>query len=224
MDLNAIRTRVRKLTGVVMETLLTPTELDLIINEAYLHVCSLAEWTFLYADAALPMVVGQTTYALPGDVATARSVSVTAPTASRALLRPRTLEDLDRFPQWEAEATAGIPWAWAIRSDTQIDVFPAPDSATTALLVRGWKEVAPLALDADEPVFAAEFHPVVSLDAAARVLAEEGAAPRSARYRNEVVSYLLRMGQRYSLPDPEAPARIYAAAAEDADALEDEER
>ncbi len=204
-----MRTRVRKLTGVVMETLLTTPQLDLIINEAYLHICNLAEWTFLHAEEALPMVAGQTVYALPGAVKLPRSVDVTAPAADRTLLRPRPLEAFDRYPA--REATAGVPWGWAVRSDTEIEVFPPP-VADVVLRVRGWKDVVPLAQTADVPVFAEEYHPIVSYDAAARVLAEEGDdSGRSVRYRAEVVSFLLRMGDRYGLPESQKAAAIYAA-------------
>lgn len=211
MDLNAIRARVRKLTGVRMEQLLSPSELDQIINEAYLHVCALGDWSFLYADGTVDTASGTKTYQLPSAVEAVRSVAITSSGDEKRLWR-RTLEDFDRYPQWEAEVTSGVPWAWAVRTDTSFDVFPTPDGAYT-LTVRGWADVSPLSADTDEPLFDDEFHPVVSLDAAARVLAEEGDdSGRDSRYRREVLSYLLRMGRKYDLPQQAEAARSYAAA------------
>lgn len=219
MDLDALRARVRKLSGVEMESLLSPTELDQIINEAYLHMASLADWTFLYADEEKSLDVGDRVLDLPDPVATPHSVAVVEPASHRRLLRRRRIEDFDRYPEWEAEATEGVPWAWSVRTDDTIEVFPENDDNDTVVKVRGWKRVDPLESDDDEPIFDSEFHPVVSLDAAARVLYEEGDdSGRSARYRAEVISYLMRMGRRYLVEDTELPARVYAAAfAEDSE-------
>lgn len=214
MDLNALRTRVRKLTGVQMESLLTPTELDQIINESYFHISSLADWTFLYADATQTVASGTNTVSLPDPVATPHTVAVVAPESEQALLRYRRIEDFDRYPQWEAEATDGIPWAWSIRTDSEIEVFPTNDDASLELKFRGWKRVDKLSADGDTPIWDEEFHPVVSFDAASRVLSEEGDdSGRSERYRIECLSYLKRMGRRYLVwGDNDRPAKIYASA------------
>lgn len=212
MDLNAIRARVRKLSGVEMESLLTPSELDQIINEAYTHVCSLAPWTFLKAEAETTVAIGVRIVPLPDPVKLPLSVAMLSPSANRGLLRQRRSEAFDRYPEWEAEPTDGIPWAYAIRTDTDLEVFPTPDSEVT-LRVRGWIDVAELVNDTDTPIFAEQYHPVVSLDAAQRVLYEEGDdSGRSSRYREEALTYLLRMGRRYLLDDQEEAARAYAAA------------
>lgn len=211
MDLTAIRSRVRKLSGVLMVELLSATDLDLIINEAYLHICSLADWSFLYADGSITTTAGTATYPHPSPVSTPQAVAISSPASARALLRQRVIEDFDRYPESEAQATGGYPWAWAVRDHDSITVYPTPSVACT-LLVRGWKAVEPLTTVTQQPVFEAEFHPVVTLDAAARVLNEEGDdSGRSEQYREEAVAFLRRMGQRYSLPDPDAAARIYAA-------------
>lgn len=210
MDLAAIRARVRKLTGVRMEELLSTADLDAIINESYLHICSLGDWSFLYADADIATVGGQATYALPAGVAVPLSVAVAAPAANRGLLRRRAIEDFDRYPTWEADAAGGVPWGWAIRDHQNIAVYPTPGATIVTLRLRGWKKVAPLAAITDTPVFDAEFHPVLTLDTAARVLNEEGDdSGRSEQYRREATTFLLRMGQRYSLPEPDAAAHTY---------------
>lgn len=217
MDLNALRTRVRKLTGVQMETLLTPAELDQIINEAYLHIASLADWTFTQDQVETTIGTGDNTFAFPDPITLPFSAAVTSPSDRQGVLRPRRQEDFDRYPQWEAEATSGIPWAWAIRDNTTAEVFPAADQSVT-LRVRGWVDVSELAADTDEPVFASQFHPVVSLDAARRVLTEEGDdSGRSQRYQAEATTFLMQMGRRYLLDDTDAAARMYVAAAGQAD-------
>ena len=203
MDRSELRERLRTLSGVLMDTLLTDQEADAFLNEAYLALCGLAEWSFLYDEVATS--ASSDTTGLPGSLGRVQAVLA----GGRALQRRDTLE-LARYPQ---SRQTGEPWAWAPVGDDAIRVFPTPEEPTE-VEVRGWIDVAPMASDAAEPLFASEFHAAVAYEAAANVLESEGDdSGRSERYRGEVMAYLDRMARRY-LPDggqvsyPPAPTRV----------------
>lgn len=185
MNRAELRERVRVLSGVLMDTLMSDPEADAFVNQAYLTVCGLAEWSFLYGTQG--HLAAETVPAL-GRVQDVLHDGRT--------LQRRSLVDLDRFPPSRRQ---GAPWAWAPQGDSEVRIFPAPTAGTVT--VRGWTTPAPLASDTDEPVFAVEFHDVVAYEAAASVLEAEGDdSGRTERYRGEVQSFLDRMARRY-LPD-----------------------
>lgn len=208
MNLAALRSRVRKLSGILLTELLSDTELDQVVNESYRHITTLADWSFVEAKQDLSTAVGVSVYTLGPPVATPRSVSYKSG-ALRGLLRLRSSEELDRYPAHESADAA--PWAWAVETDQAIRLHPTPD-AIYALRVRGIERVNALSADTDLPAFSEEYHPVIALDTAARVLEEEGDdSGRADRYRAEAVSYLLRMGRRYLVGDEDVAASAYLA-------------
>lgn len=208
MNRSELRARLRTLSGVLMDTLLTDVEANSYLNEAYLAICSLAEWSFSYTEASVPTVAGQGVYALPAGVERVQDVLV-----GQVALQRRTVVDLDRYPTFRRTRA---PWAWAPLGDTDVRVFPPPASAGSTVTVRGWASPALLSADTSVPVFEDEFHPVIAYEAAANVLEAEGDdSGRSVVYRGEVGAYLDRMARRY-LPDggqvayPNAEQRVEA--------------
>lgn len=210
MDRLQLRERMRLLSGVLMDTLLEDDQAEAYLNEAYFSICSLAEWSFLYAEEVVS--TSSADIPLPGDIGRVQAVSLSDSAADRNLLRRVNLLDIARYPKHRND---GLPWAWAMKGDDSVRIFPEPD-AELDIEVRGWIDVPELAADADEPVFHSEFHAVVAYEAAANVLEAEGDdSGRSRDYRGEVQSYLGRMSRRYL---PEGGQVVYAGAAEDDEA------
>lgn len=192
MNLEQLGTRVRSLTGVLMPTILSDTDLHGYVNEGYHGVVGAANWRFLYHEGDIATTGGTAVYNLPSGVDRAETVAV----PSGGKLRRRSLDELDREPSHRRDGTT---WAWAPQADGKIELFPTPTAANT-YRVRGWTSVSDLAAG-QSPVFASEFHTAVAYEAAAIVLEREGDdSGRSGEFREEVARVLARMGLRY-LPD-----------------------
>lgn len=192
MNLEQLRARVRSLTGVLMPTLVSDTDMDGYVNEGYQGILGAANWRFLYGEGDLVTVASQAVYDLPTAVDRAETVAV--PTGGK--LRRRALDELDREP---AHRRSGTTWAWAPQADGKVELFPVP-AAIETYKVRGWTSLPDLTAG-QSPVFASEYHTAVAYEAAAIVLEREGDdSGRSEQYREEVARVLARMGLRY-LPD-----------------------
>lgn len=212
MNLSDLRGRARRLSGVHLKDLWPDSDVDSVVNEAYHRILALADWTFLHTTETI--VDPDANLEIPEGMAAVRSVAMREP--ERRDLRPRTVEELDRQPSFQSD---GLTWAWAVRDDRTLELWPEPEEGVEVVL-RGWKRESELG-ESDEPVFDEEFHAVVAYEAAARILAEEGDdSGRSQAYREEVAGYLLRMGQRFVVGDPEEPARVYMSALAPADDAE----
>lgn len=189
-----LRARLRTLSGVLMDTLMSDGEADAFLNAAYLSLCGVAEWAFLYVEEDATASAG--TNPLPGGIGRVQDVLL-ADGGDRRLLQRRSTHELARYP---AHRDDGAPWAWAAVGDDGFRLFPGPQESTP-VEVRGWIDPTPLEDDTAEPEFSPQFHDVVAYEAAALVLESEGDdSGRSERYRGEVQGYLDRMARRY-LPD-----------------------
>lgn len=192
MNLTELRERTRRLSGIRSTDLLTDADLDATLNEVYREIAGVVDWPFLYLDASVVTVAGEPRVAVP---AARKITSVYVSSPVEAALAQVTPEQLDTLPSedegepsvFAVVATAGVP---------ELHLWPTPDTVYTVSL-RGYADVVDLTAG-DEPVWAAEFHPLVAFAAAARLLAEEGDdSGRMGMYGQEVTSALSRMRSRY---------------------------
>lgn len=188
MNLEQLRDRVRRLTGVRLVELLPDADLDALLNEAYREVAGYRQWPFLRADLELTATPGSPGVEVPTQFR--HITGVVLPGGSR--LRQVTLAELD-----ELSYETGEPALYARADQSNLHLWPAPESPTT-LLVRLQRQPPDLVADTDSPEFDTEFHPTLAYMAAARVLAEEGDdSGRAQMYAEEVGGFLARMEDRY---------------------------
>lgn len=189
MNLEALRSRVRKLSGVQMTTLLSNADLDTIINEAYDTIMDLEDWSFLETTYSFATVAGTATHDLQTPLRHIDTIELDDGT----VLQPRTAESLDRE---DPDPEQGEPKFYVHRDHDTIELWPTPDDAYT-LHVRGWKTWDALAVGLS-PTFDEVYHPAVAYLAAVAVLEEEGDdSGRSDDYRGKAVDLVSRMRHRY---------------------------
>jgi len=192
MDLAGYRARVRRLSGLRLESLLPTSDLDAALNEAYRELSGAQPWPQFRFVETVALAAGVGVGTLP--VASREVLSVTLLGGDHARLAQTTVDELDRVDPDET----GVPAAYALTTPTTVQVFPAPESAAT-LQVRGRRLPGVLAEDGDEPEFDEEFHPVLALVVAARLLGEEGdTSGRREAYMAEVGDMIGRMKGRYT--------------------------
>lgn len=194
MDLDALRTRVRRLTSIQSTAILTDAELNQIINEVYHEVAGQYDWPWLHVEDTVSISSGDRTATLPVTVQEVKSV-VSEDGTDRARLHAVSFNDIEGL--FEDELEDGEPVVWALQDETTLAFHPPADQSYT-FHVRGLLQPDDLSVDTDEPIFDSTFHPVLAYAAAARLLAEEGdESKRIERYTEEASGYLLRMYQRY---------------------------
>lgn len=202
MNLSELRWRTQELMGVEMAHEQTdPGELDRLLNESYLHVCGLhGEWSFLDTTQQVAVVQGEQSYDLAPPMKYVRSIYDANDKRRGALNRLR------RHEVAAADHHAGRPSAYALEGSSRLLVHPEPDAAYT-LTVVGTQRAIELDDDADEPIFDAEYHPVVAYAAAALALASLD-DDRTDRYATEVAGYLDRMRREYLVDHDEGPMQM----------------
>lgn len=188
MNLQELRTRVRRLSGVRLTELLPDGDLDALVNEAYRELLGLRQWPFLRRELDIAVEAGTEQLSLPDEVRHIEGVALD----NGRRLRQVTVHDLDRL-----EPSEGVPEMYARRAERELVLWPVPEHP---LSVRVWAQDAPDALVGDyaTPVFEPEFHPALAYMVAARVLAEEGDdSGRAQMYAEEAGAFIDRMSDRY---------------------------
>jgi hypothetical protein len=191
VDLAGYRARVRRLTGLRLESLLTDADLDATVNETYAELAGMYPWPQFHFEDSEPVTAGDARVTLPAAV---RSLSSVVLDGER--LRQTTRDELDRLDDED-----GLPFAYAMVSERELVLYPTPDEDGT-LELRGQRIANRLQHDKDVPLFEVEFHPVIAWVAAARLLAEEGDdSGRREAYASEAAELLGRMRERYLTSD-----------------------
>ncbi len=192
MNLAALRDRARSLSGIRLQTLRSDEQVDVVVNEAYQEVVSLAQWPFLRSSVQASLSPGTDSFETPTGFSEVTGVSYATNSGDSLRLQPSTIEEIDRLKQ-----ESGEPIMYARVSDREFIVWPTPDSAIT-LTIRGKQSVENLKRDSDSPVFDEQFHPMLAYRAASRMLAEEGDdSGRSEFYQTEANVFYARMQQFY---------------------------
>lgn len=181
--------RLRSLTGVNAVELLPSVEARDLLNEAYLELCGIEDWSFRAGRVQVTTTPGVATYYL--DTAPARVQNVISKGTDARVLTVTTPFEVD-----EVATEEGAPKEYSI-DGAAITFFPTPKTAET-FEVRAQFSVAPMSAATDVPLFEAEFHPAVVYRAALKVLAREGdETNRASSYASEYESYVERMRLRY---------------------------
>lgn len=186
MRLSELVDRTRSLTGIRLDSVRTDGEIQELINETYSEVLGLQPWPFLRGSSTVPVAAGVTDVALP---ATFRYL--TGVIADDKRLRQTTLDELDALGPDEGESTL-----YARVDDRTIRLWPENPEAIS-LTVRGQVSYEELGVN-DEPIFAAQFHPMLAYRAATRMLLEEGDdSGRAEAFQLDAAGYLKRMEEYY---------------------------
>jgi hypothetical protein len=186
MNVQQLTDRVRRLTGIRMDDILSDDQILQLLNESYLELMGLTDWPFLHVESNVTVQDG-----VFDSYYTFRVInSVTGGEYNR--LRETTLDDLDRYDEPDADA-----FAYARIDERRYKVWPKPADGTQ-YTVRGVQTPTPLYDPSDEPVFDSEFHIAIAYAAASRALAEESDdSGRSEMYIQEAAGVLDRMRLRY---------------------------
>jgi hypothetical protein len=192
VNLSALRDRARALSGIRLQSLRSDEEVDVVINEAYQEVITLAQWPFLRISSQTNLTSGVDSFETPTGFSEVTGLSYTTDSGDAFRLQATTVDEIDRLDE-----DAGEPALYAKVTDKEFVVWPTPDSSLT-LTIRGKQSVPNLSGDSDVPVFDEQFHPVLAYRAASRMLAEEGDdSGRADLYQNEANIFYARMQQFY---------------------------
>lgn len=185
MNVQQITERVRRMTGILMDDILSDDQILQMLNESYVEICGLSDWPFLYVETTVQVVDG-----VFQTVPTFRAVN--SVTTGDKRLRETTLDDIERY-----EAPDDDPFAYARVDSNRFRVWPTPKT-NISVTVRGVQTPDLLYDPSDEPVFDREFHVVLAYAASSRALAEESDdSGRAQMYMQEAAGILDRMRLRY---------------------------
>lgn len=195
MDVARMETKVRAYTGVQATALLSKQDVIDYLNEVYFEVLSWFDWPFLTAEATFDTVAGQADYSLSAD-AVASDVKHVQAMSVRGGQRRRVLEPVRQVDLDESllAGLSGVPQLVVVGADGDtVSLDPVPAGVET-VTVTYLKQVPELAADADVPVFADEYHPMLVYGASVRVLDREGDDGTLAdRFQREYEAMLQRM-------------------------------
>lgn len=193
MNLSAIRDRARSLSGIRLESLRSDEQIDQVINESYQEVIELSQWPFLAASQAVTINSESEEFSSPTAFSDIASVTYDSGSQKSVRMRQTTLDELE-----ELDDQSGDPIYFARVSEFVFRVWPIPEQSIS-LNVRGKLLVDPLNKESDTPIFAEQFHSILSYRAAVKMLQEEGDdSGRSEFYQQEANNFYARMQQFYN--------------------------
>jgi len=171
VNLTALRSHVRSLTGIQSTDILSDADLTIFINETYQDICRDADWPFNRAETTLNVTSGVAEYNLPAGVGEVQIASIASlrNDTYRRQLRPRNRYATDDSP---GPVSTGNPYEYSCWRG-KIMFFPTPNEAET-LTIRYFTAVTDLSSGSDSPVFDAKFHTIIAYGAAVKVLVREG--------------------------------------------------
>lgn len=194
MNLGVLRDRARSLSGIRLQALREDEQVDLVVNEAYQEVVSMSQWPFLRDSQNVSVSAGQSTFTIPVGFSEVTSVTYTDDIGNSQRLNRTTLDEIDRLSTDEE----GDPFFYGRVNDTTFEIWPVSTKPLT-FTIKGKLVVENMRNDNDEPVFAEQFHPLLSYRAASRMLMEEGDdSGRAEMYQAEANNLYLRMQQFYN--------------------------
>lgn len=187
MNVRQLTDRIRRLTGIRMEDILSDDQILELINESYQEVLALTDWPFLHRQQDVTITGNEfDTDGVFRDVQAVISSDGTR-------MRQTTLSDMELYDEQPDED----PFAYARVSATKYRVWPDVANGTTAT-VRGVYSPDKLMDPYDTPIFDEEFHIILAYSAASRALSEESDdSGRVEMYLREAAGVLDRMRMRY---------------------------
>ncbi len=204
MNRSDLRTRVRTLTNIFSTALLSDAQINTVLSEIHLEVCGSEQWPFLLDSTTLSVVAGDATYTLPADTSAVLLVSSKDISTAPRVLNAISVFDADTIPE---TYLGSWPLFYTVEGLT-LTLYPEPIGNET-MTVRYLANPEAFDGDTDEPPFAEEFHPLYAYAAAARILAERGAAQTKVRSMLEMAaSYADRMRRFYLTSSDHAPISI----------------
>jgi hypothetical protein len=190
MNIQELADRARSLSGIRLQSVRSDEQVERVVNESYQEVLGLQPWPFLRGETVLALAAEAGTFTLPQSFKYLTSVVLTMDGDAKRL-QQTTLDVLDEY-----DDEPGEPAFYARVTDREIRVWPRPRLSAT-VDVRGQLDVPPLSGNT-QPIFAEQFHPILSYRAATRMLVEEGDdSGRSESYQLEAAGYLQRMERLY---------------------------
>lgn len=194
MNLSTLRERVRTLTGIRLQDLRSDDQIDVVLNEVYQEVVESSNWPFLRNETTVSVAAGAEEFTTPSGYSEVNAVSYSDAVGNNIRLNQTTVDEIDLIDQDEE----GDPVYYARVDEETFRLWPVPDRSIT-LEIRGKQTVANMSSDSDSPVFAEQFHPLVSYRASSRILSEEGDdSGRAQFYLNEANNFYARMLQFYT--------------------------
>lgn len=181
MNLSALRSHVRSLTGIQSTDIISNADLNIFINEAYLEICRESDWPFLRNETTLNLTSGTSNYSLPSGVGenAIASIVALADDTNRRQLKPRSRYSTDDSP---GPMSNGYPLEYSCWKG-YITFYPTPQASET-LTFRFFLEPTELSADSDVPLFEAKFHSLIAYGASVRVLIREGDDTERRTYYN----------------------------------------
>jgi hypothetical protein len=168
MDLSTIRLRLTDYLNDASTARFSTTTRDAYINIAYHEVCNADNWPFREAtDTSITTVSGTQAYTMPAAVNLPLGMWVTA------IFSPNKLAALTRKEREIFAVTGNAKPVYYFRFGTQFYLYPTPDQAYP-IIIEYQKKIADLSLDADVPIFDADFHYLIPLRAASTLKRTNG--------------------------------------------------
>lgn len=206
MNRSSLRTRVRSLTNIYSTALLSDSDINTALQDAYSFVYLGAAWPQHMSTTSLNVVPGEATYTLPGSPF--EILAVFNAHGVKRTLTPVTPFDLQAL-SLRAGDTVPVHYMPVLDGATpQLTLIPEPYSVETITVVQH-NRPAPLDDDTDVPEFAEEFHAVLTYLAAAQLLTDRKLDPKKVQtMQATAASYLDRMRRHYLISSDRTPVRI----------------
>ena len=164
MNLAALRSAVRDLTGFRMSSLVSDARIDDAVNEAYARLCAAESWSWLVSSSTATVSPSAVSMPLSGC---RHVLTVTLDDGNRRLLLDRASR---MSPEW-LDPAGSTPALYAFVPSGTLQIQPVPDKAYTCT-VQYISRPASMA-STDAPVFNAEYHMALAYAAAASLLVQE---------------------------------------------------
>lgn len=193
MDVSAMRTLFRTITGIQLTSAMSDAKITEALDRAHTTIGLAAEWSFHQLnDQAETSTSGNEVLAVAGVYR-----FDTVQHDGGPFLHQITPAQYDMWPT--SRKASAKPYAWSNRVGAEIRLHPTPDAAYD-LLINGWSEPGTLSLDGDTPDWTdADLHPAVPFEAAAATLELEGDdADRIAWVRGQADQWFELMFRRYN--------------------------
>ena len=170
MNLSQLRTQTRSLTGIQSTDILSNTELDIYINEAYSEICRAHDWPFLINKDTINITSGTDTYALPASITgpNIASVVILSNDNNRRQLNMRSRVSMDRT-SGPLPISKPVEYFW---DGAYIGFWPVPNASET-VTIRYYSMPSILSDANPTPIIPDEYTNAIAYGAARRILMKE---------------------------------------------------
>lgn len=169
------------------------------INDAYEQACRVALFSADEGTNDFSTTAGTSTYSLPADMVTMRSIRNTDLDQEMVAV---DLRDIDRA----SHTSTGAPFAYAMNA-ANVQLYPVPDQAYP-FEIRYWKLPADLVADGDTPVIPADYHRMLWYWACAEAYWSEDDGATGAQWEQRYNTLLAKFEADVKFPNEDAPSTI----------------